>query len=434
MNDPNGPLFYEGYYHLFYQYNPIGNTWGNIHWGHTRSRDLFHWEHLPIALSPSPEAGEIHCFSGCAALDGDTPVILYTSIGERERNARTGAVQYLAQSFDRMQSWQKTPILHNSIHDEAILEWRDPFIWKENNGWNLLLGGSRNGYGCITRYRSPDLRRWQYAGVFFENRDFPFLECPNWLSFGERGLLFYSPGSHVVWHSGSINKDRFEAAQSGIMDYSGRNGFYAPNTLMNDPIARYITWGWITEVSRNGFPITEYSGALSLPRRLSLDESGNLLQEPVEELEQFLSPPLEVEQFSLGGGERKFKTRGRELEITVSAVCEPGDNFSVNVYQSPCGRERTSINYCASRGRLTLEKGLTTLAGEPSKDFERADIGGNKFRLELRIFLDHSLIEIFINGREALSGRLYPTLPESEGISISGRAAKLDVSIRRVKV
>ncbi|MDR1468916.1 MAG: glycoside hydrolase family 32 protein [Spirochaetaceae bacterium] len=441
MNDPNGPLFYEGYYHIFYQHNPFGDNWGNLHWGHARSRDLVHWEHLPEALSPSPELGEAHCFSGCAALDGGVPVLLYTSVGEGERNARTGAVQCLARSADGMRHWQKTPVLENGVHGgETIFEWRDPFLWKAKDGWHLLLGGSRNGYGCITRYRSPNLTDWKYEGVFFENRDFPFLECPNYLPFGESGLLFYSPGSDVFWHSGRVNEAGcFEAARTGIMDNSGMAGFYAPNTLLNDPKKRYLTWGWITEAGRGGLSIPGYQGALSLPRELSLGESGVLLQKPAAEVEALFTEPVEQHACSLGGDggdkkERTFKTRGRELVINLNARCVPGDDFSLNVYCSPCGRERTAVRYRAAANELILEKGRTSLSPEPSKDFQRAKLGPITQALNLRVFIDHSIIEIFINGTNAMTGRLYPTLLESEGISVSGRAARLDVSIRTVKV
>ena len=82
MNDPNGPIFHRGYYHMFYQHNPYGDGWGHMHWGHARSKDLVHWEHLPIALWPSKAHGEEHVFSGCAALDGKgRPILFYTSIG-----------------------------------------------------------------------------------------------------------------------------------------------------------------------------------------------------------------------------------------------------------------------------------------------------------------------------------------------------------------
>jgi beta-fructofuranosidase len=71
MNDPNGVIFHEGWYHIFYQHNPYGDNWGHMHWGHARSRDLVDWDHLPIALWPSLELGEEHCFSGCATVDAD---------------------------------------------------------------------------------------------------------------------------------------------------------------------------------------------------------------------------------------------------------------------------------------------------------------------------------------------------------------------------
>src|ERR1041385_537002 len=78
MNDPNGPIYYQGYYHLFYQLNPYADTWGHMHWGHARSRDLVHWQHLPIALWPSEELGEEHVFSGCATLTAKgQPTIFY---------------------------------------------------------------------------------------------------------------------------------------------------------------------------------------------------------------------------------------------------------------------------------------------------------------------------------------------------------------------
>jgi beta-fructofuranosidase len=441
MNDPNGPIFYNGYYHIFYQHNPLGDTWGNIHWGHTRSKDMLHWDHQPIALTPSPELGEKHCFSGCAVPEeadsvNDVPAIIYTSIGEGEQNCRSGAVQRLARSAEgKIWRQAREPILTGAIHDEEILEWRDPFIWKEKELWNLILGGSHGGYGCITRYCSTNLHDWNYQGILFENKDYPFLECPNYLVLGERVLLFYSPGADVVWHSGFINSSgRFEVEQSGIMDYSGRIGFYAPNTLLNDPSKRYITWGWIPEAARNGFPVSGYCGALSLPRELSLDLNGRLLQKPVSETESLFSASSEQENLSLSGGERKFKTRGRELEIRLKAYCAPADDFSLNIYQSPCGKERTCIRYRAATKQVTLEKGLSTLAEEPIKDFQRAGISGTGSELDLRIFLDHSIIEIFINGREAITGRVYPTLKESEGISVSGRAAKMDISILTIIV
>ncbi|MDR0637194.1 MAG: glycoside hydrolase family 32 protein [Treponema sp.] len=135
-----------------------------LHWGHARSRDLVNWEHLPIALVPSNELGELHCFSGCTTLNNGVPTIVYTSIGEGERNAHNGAEQSLAYSDDNMLTWKKEPVpaLTNAIHTqswlgEAILEWCDPFIWRENNEWHLVLEAASGARLHNTlSFRQPD--------------------------------------------------------------------------------------------------------------------------------------------------------------------------------------------------------------------------------------------------------------------------------------
>jgi beta-fructofuranosidase len=442
MNDPTGPLYHEGYYHIFYQHNPAADVWENIHWGHARSRDLLHWEHLPIALAPSPELGETNCFSGSAVLDNGVPSILYTSIGEGSRNARSGAEQWLARGDKAMTVWTKHPapvltgMVHQSLYQGGqILEWRDPFVWKENDVWQLLLGGSRNGYGCILLYQSLDLIHWLFINIFFEDQDYPFLECPNLLRFGSRSVLFYSPGSDARYHSGFVNpQGRFISEKNGVLDYSGRSGFYALNTLLNDPKGRYVTWGWITEQSRNGYSITGYNGALSLPRIISLKPEGGLSQVPAEEITGLFTGPAERIELSISGGERELKTRSAEAEIKLSAFLQDHDDFFLNVYKSTDGRECTRIHYDAGKEELILEKGLSTLAGEPAKDFQRAKIKTVDKKLELKVFLDHSIIEIFVNDETAISGRVYPVLEESLGISISGRVTKAVITVKRMQL
>jgi beta-fructofuranosidase len=439
MNDPNGPVFYNGYYHIFYQHNPTGDGWGNIHWGHGRSRDLVHWEHLPIALAPSPEYGEKHCFSGCVVLDNGIPTAMYTGISGDEHGSRLGAVQRLARSDDTMCTWHKhpVPVLRSEIHDDpSIIEWRDPFIWKEAE-WNLILGGSRNGYGCILLYRSSNLIDWRYIGVLLEDHDYPLIECPNLLRFGNRSMIFYSPNAEVVYHIGTVDAhNHFITESAGILDHSGRRGFYAPNTLLNDPNGRYICWGWIPEDARGSLAIPGYNGALSLPRILTLKDDGSLQQDAAGELERLFSEPLETLSFSLCDEEKQFTTRGHELEITLTASLNRDDDFCLNIYQSKQAEgtrvsERTRIHYSAKTGALTLEKGLSSLSGRAIQDFQRAFLNPRRSVLELRIFLDHSIIEIFANHTTVISGRLYPDFKDSDGLSISGRIKDVSVTIKK---
>lgn len=426
MNDPNGPLYYNGQYHLFYQYNPDSDHWDNMHWGHAKSADLVHWEHMPIALSPSRDQGETHCFSGCAVLDNGIPTIIYTSVGDGERNFRYGSQQWLASSKDGMVSFQKEPCpaLTIDIHGgQNILEWRDPFAWRENGEWQMVIGGSFNGKGCVLRYRSNDLRRWEYLGVLFENDDYPYLECPNLLTIGKKRILFYSPGADVQYHIGTIGDDgRFQIEKSGILDHS-RKSFYAPNTLLNDPKGRMLTWGWLPDEGR-GHTFSGWAGVMSMPRVLSLDEGG-LLQDPAEEYEILRGEEETLSVRKLNGGKAMFQHRGRALEILIEAELAETDEFSVVVLATPDGREETRIRYAAETGALTLEKGLSSAALNVSRRFQRAIVPLENGKLTLRLFLDYSVLELFANQRETITGRLYPTQTDSDMVYLEGTAKKI---------
>jgi beta-fructofuranosidase len=155
MNDPNGPIFWHGTYHLSYQYNPRGAYWGDMHWGHARSRDLVHWQHLPVALAPTPHGPDKGgCFSGSAFVNGTTPPLVYTGV-EPE-------VQCLASSRIGMVHWQKfkgNPVL--ATPPRGV---RDPSIWREEGGsWLMTVGSGVKGQGgTVLLYQSNDLIHWHY--------------------------------------------------------------------------------------------------------------------------------------------------------------------------------------------------------------------------------------------------------------------------------
>ncbi len=153
MNDPNGTIFHNGEYHLFYQHNPYKPHWGQIHWGHASSKDLVHWEHLPIALAPDPGLNELHCFSGCCVIaDDGTPWVFYTSISAKSfaTAVRRFAEQWAATSNTAMITWGKhplNPILSEETHhpNSRIRNWRDPYIWKEKDNWYMVIAGQEKG-------------------------------------------------------------------------------------------------------------------------------------------------------------------------------------------------------------------------------------------------------------------------------------------------
>ena len=143
LNDPNGLIQWNGHYHMFYQYNPNGPFHGTIHWGHAISDDLVHWEHLPIALAPTPGGpDEDGCWSGCAVDDDGVPTLIYSGPAGRAQRA------CLATSADGLLTWQKypgNPIIPAPPPGMHLVGFRDHSVWREDDGWYQLIGAGIDG-------------------------------------------------------------------------------------------------------------------------------------------------------------------------------------------------------------------------------------------------------------------------------------------------
>ncbi len=419
MNDPNGPIYHQGYYHLFYQHNPYGDEWGHMHWGHVRSRDLVYWERLPIALWPSKEAGEEHVFSGCATINGTgQPIIFYTSIG-RGQSATDHAEQWAAVSDDAMLVWRKhpeNPMLSLPLHGNVpIYDWRDPFIFREKGQTFLVLGGNLNrgkgGRAVVNLYQAEnaELTRWKYLGVLFTHPDpkVSNIECPNFFKLDGRWLLVVSPHRKVEYFVGRFDtaSHEFRSEQSGTLDYGN---YYAPNCLL-DPKGRRIMWGWV-----NGFKQgLGWNGCLTVPRVLSLTRDGQLRQKPAPELKRLRSDPFALPAHRLTNSMQFIEqVKGDALEI--AAEIEPGDAKSLGL---------------TVRRSVDRKRGVTI-----SFDGQELDVAGVKAplglprgerSLRLHVFLDRSVMEVFANDRACIT-RVIESDPAEQGIElfVSGGTAK----------
>ena len=158
MNDPNGLIQFEGTYHIFYQYNPNAPLPRNMHWGHATSQNLIHWQHEPIALTPTPDsADEDGCWSGCAFVADGAPAIMYTGRkAELERPC-------LAFSQNNLQTWEKypgNPVISDLPAELDLTDFRDHKIWFENGKWYQVIGaGIRDACGVVLLYESQDLKK-----------------------------------------------------------------------------------------------------------------------------------------------------------------------------------------------------------------------------------------------------------------------------------
>jgi beta-fructofuranosidase len=428
MNDPNGPIQVNGEYHLFYQYNPNGDEWGSIHWGHAKSKDLIHWEPMPIALYPSPERREDHCFSGCTVIQDGRPVFLYTSIGP-DRTPTSGAEQWIAYGDENWVQWHKpdvNPILTEDIHGDLLIEeWRDPYVWQMNESWYMVTGGTHKGKGCVTIYRSVDLIKWEFLNVLATGEG-RVLECPNLFMLDGKWILTYSPDdkdNRIRYLIGTLRDDfTFSAETQGILDYGGREGYYAP-TSFEDEQGRRIVWGWMPENARGtSKAIQGWAGVQAVPRTLHIDPvTGELMIRPVKELEGLRGEHFEFSSDELAQAEVWFPMEGKALELALSVVVpnEQG-KWGIRFFRSPDGEEESLLEFDHHSKLMRLIRTKMNSDSDMHHFPLEAPIPRSlDGKFEIRLFLDHSTVEVFVNERVALSGRVYPMREDSTLIGIN---------------
>src|SRR5271169_2375071 len=298
MNDPNGPIFFRGRYHMFHQYNPQAAVWGNMNWAHATSPDMIHWEHEPIALSPTaggPDRDGV--FSGSAVLDNGKPTVIYTGVAPPssgdDATLRDGVhtwreTQCLAVAQDdNLHTWKKLrePVIAAPPSDLAVTGFRDPYVWREGNSWMLILGsGVAHKGGAILLYSSPDLRHWTYLHPLVEGSSTDakdinpvdsgeMWECPDFFPLGNKHVLLISTMGKVRWKVGTYANQRFTPEKEGVVDWGA---YYAAKTML-DAKGNRILWGWITETRPDAALVAAgWAGAMSLPRVLSLNAQNEL--------------------------------------------------------------------------------------------------------------------------------------------------------------
>lgn len=417
INDPNGPIYYKGFYHVFYQLHPFSDESGPKYWGHARSRDLAKWETLPIALWPSTEAGEAEVWSGCCTINGDgEPMIFYTSIAPG-KSAQTHAEQWAALADQDLIRWRKSPanpVLTEALHgDKKIYDWRDPFVFHDHDRTFMVTGGNLNqaqgGQAVVNIYEAQNaaLTQWVYRGVLFQHPD-PSVrtaECPNFFKLGDKWVLLVSPYGKAQYFTGEFDAQtcRFQAHARGFLDY-GPN-FYAPNT-MQVPDGRRLVWGWVS-----GFPGGHgWNGCLSLPRELKFSREGELRQIPAPQLSKLRGKAVEWRNVRLKGeGETLNLPKSSTLEIRADIDLNSAQTISLELKNAGNGADPVVISF--NRPEVKTGDGKVSL---PLQKDEQ--------KLNLRIFIDHSVLEIFAN-ESLCETRIIPPLEADATLHIFASAA-----------
>ncbi len=433
MGDPNGTIYWNGRYHLFYQYNPDGayDDAKRMHWGHASSVDLLHWSDHPIALSPTPCGPDrLGCYSGAAFdMDGVPSLIYY---------GNPGGICIVIGDDDLVEWRQNTsnPVIHKPSEGEVEWDTWDPCAWKYGDDWYLLSGGSSEGKDTAFLFRSQNLEKWEYVGMFYEPGDESDCSVPDFFRIEDTHmLLFASHEKGVQYYIGDYDGEKFYPIHHGRMNFGSftlESGHMCAGLTLKTPDDRRIMFGWVTEGRKEEVQEKSgWSGVMSLPRELSLFKDGTLMVKPLRELEVLRNRHRKL-------GSRKLPAESRILADTIrSGALEAnirldiGDAITVGleVFASPAGEERTVIKYSRQNGKICLDPKFSSVSEEMvGRDMQEDILSfGEKGVLNLHVFLDKSIVEVFANDKVCLTKRVYPSLDSSVGIYLfsSGGNAKL---------
>ena len=431
MNDPNGMVYHNGEYHLFYQYNPYGARWGNMHWGHAVSEDMMHWKHLPIALAPDP-LGAI--FSGSAVVDKDNTagfgkgaiVAFYTSAGEQQ----TQSIAYSLDNGRTFTKYEHNPVIANP----NIADFRDPkvFWYAPQRKWIMSLATSQT----ITFYASKNLKEWERLSEFGQNigAHTGVWECPDLFPLSYEGktkwVLFVSinpggpnGGNATQYFIGDFDGTTFtpEALPYPLWIDYGRDN-YAGVTWSNIPESdgRRLFLGWMNNWDYgNSVPTKNFRSAMTLPRELRLQHNGSHLvvaSFPVKEVgdEQDNHPiimnKLAENPLPIGAD---FYNNGYVVSFTVKLNALKSFRFAL---QNNKG-EKIVYYFDTEEKNFVVDRrksGLTDFSNNFADPLIVAPLIPKK-SYTIHLWVDKASVEAFVNGGEVVqTNTVFPTEPYNQ--------------------
>ncbi|VAH99995.1 unnamed protein product [Triticum turgidum subsp. durum] len=496
MNDPNGPVYYRGWYHLFYQYNPEGAVWGNIAWGHAVSRDLIHWRHLPLAMVPDQWYDINGVWTGSATVlpDGSL-VMLYT--GSTNASVQVQCLAVPADPNDSLlRNWTKyeaNPILvpPPGIGDK---DFRDPTTaWfdESDKTWRTVIGSKDNhGHtGIVMTYKTKDFINYELIpGLLHSVPGTGMWEC---IDFYPVGGADGSEELYVMKESSDDDRHdwyalgRYDAAANkytpidaemdvGIGLRYDWGKFYASKTFYDPSKNRRVLWGWIGETDSERADVAKGWASLQ-PRTVELDEKTrtNLIQWPVIEIET-----LRINSTDLGGTTIDTGSvlplplrRATQLDIeatfhldasAVASVNEADVGYNCSTSGGAANRgalgpfgllvladgalkEQTAVYFYVSRGidgglqtHFCQDESRSSLAQDVVKrvvGFTVPVLDGED--LSLRVLVDHSIVETFaMGGRSTATSRVYPTeaIYAAAGVYLFNNATGAAVTVEKLVV
>lgn len=416
MNDPNGLVYLDGVYHLFYQYNPSGNDWGNMSWGHAVSADLVNWTEKPVAMTPD-NLGMI--FSGSAVVDKDNTagfgsnaiVAIYTSSGDHQQQS----IAYSTDGGETFSKYSGNPVIANS----ELADFRDPKVfWHEDSRQWIMALALGYQYG-IQFWASPDLKNWTRLSTFttdvarckrgqWECPDLIQLDCDGkkkWVLIVSVNPGGPTVGSGTMYFVGDFDGREFKADSRDYplwLDSGADN--YAGVTWSNTP-GRTVYIGWMNNWQYAGAsPVSPWRSACTLPRELTLQDIGGqpvLCSNVAREFEAQSGEWTAIGADSFGNAD------AYEVELALPA----GGNAEISLLNNEGEHLDYTLNPAAHRivAHRTKESGDVSFSGNFSLPSVVAPLNAEGDEVKLRFYIDRSSVEMFCgNGSTAQTMLVYP--------------------------
>jgi beta-fructofuranosidase len=434
MGDPNGGIYYNGWYHIFYGLNPFSGTPGGWYWAHAKSKDLLHWEHFKPGLTPAFDLGLTHVGSGSTIInDQGKPLAFYSASTEES---------------DSMEFWRTT--LSNNLnqwHHEKDINpvltldhpglpgygsfWRDPFVFKAEGRTFMIACAPlfNKNYVSVPIFEAKDdeLISWEYKGILFTwpKHEFRNFEVPELRPIGDKWVFLASsdaPVDRTLYIVGEFDTDllKFVPQNQGILDYSGH--YYAQETIQDDQGNLFLT-GWIPGWDRPWLPdfreedlknSGEYwSGSFAIPRELTINADQELIQQPVGSMKELRTEHYTVpsQKLTVNSAITSYKVleqvRGKQLELKLEMELNAASFCGLNVL---CDKEGNGGLYMMWSGDKLNVNGVEV----PVKEWEPGK------PLQLHIFIDQQLVEVFVNGgRYCISHKVEPEHIKGDRIALT---------------
>ena len=462
-NDPNGLVYYRGRYHLFYQYNPFGTRWGHMSWGHATSSDLLNWKQEPVAIPEysNPDSTITGVFSGTAVTDSfntsgfgvaENPmplVAIYTSNVDKLIQHQSLAYSLDGKTFSR---YSGNPVL--DIHSQ---EFRDPKVFWHypTHKWVMII--SKPDEKKVRFYSSLNLKDWQYMSEFGGIGNIARVwECPDLFELPvenapERKWVITNSAGHpengflaMQYFIGDFDGTKFTASADNYPQYldNGKDyyaGIVYNNLPSNDHRKIMIGWANCWEYA-NDIPTTGFRGMMAIPRELKLKKEGKqymLIQLPVEETNKYRGEYLfHQNKFLLTDTiNTAGNLKGDALDIEFAMTREGAAQSGVKVFKN--GTEETLIYYNKTDHTIKLDRTRSGNIGFSNRfpSVESASVQNEKSPIKIRILIDKSLVEVFINdGEKTITDQVFPVNSNGrvEFFSNNGRTEFTNVVIYRM--